>query len=160
MMAFAAFADAATTLAELTTAGSFSFLGKLAYIEVAIYGHNFCTGVYCAAKRLLHNIIRFSFLAVFAHLMIFMGKIATVAGSVYICFVIMTIIRQEDAESLGARPPPALARLRYSLALAIARTHSHGALSHACVRFRPPSRATDSLRYRGLPGHHAGHVCL
>ena len=69
------------------------FLGKLAYIEVAIYGHNFCTGIYCAAKRLIKNILRFSFLAIFAHLMIFMGKIATVAGSTYICFVMMSLTR-------------------------------------------------------------------
>ena len=65
------------------------FLGKIAYIELAIYGHNFCTGVYTAAKRLISNIIRFSFLAVFAHLMIFLGKLGVTAGATYLCFLIM-----------------------------------------------------------------------
>eukprot|EP01052_Picozoa_sp_SAG31_P027568 SAG31_NODE_2590_length_5426_cov_4.118265_4_plen_111_part_00 len=72
------------------------FLGKLAYIEVAIYGKNFCTGVYTAAKRLIMNIIRFSFLAVFAHLMIFLGKLGVTAGSTYLCFLVMM---QQRADS-------------------------------------------------------------
>ena len=40
------------------------FLGKLAYIECAIYGVNFCTGIYSASKRLIKNMVRFSFLSV------------------------------------------------------------------------------------------------
>lgn len=71
------------------------FLGKIAYIECAIYGHNFCTGIYMAAKRLIKNIVRFSFLAVFAHLMIFMGKIGTVILSVFISFEIMMLDRAD-----------------------------------------------------------------
>jgi hypothetical protein len=74
------------------------FLGKLAFIEVSIYGVNFCTGVYSAAKRLISNIIRFSFLAVFAHLMIFLGKIGVTAGSTYICFVIMSMGRDPEMD--------------------------------------------------------------
>jgi len=77
------------------------FLGKLAYIECAIYGVNFCTGVYSAAKRLIKNVVRFSFLSVFAHLMIFLGKLGVVAGTVLICEAVMT---SED-ESVALNPP-------------------------------------------------------
>ena len=65
------------------------FLGKLAYIECAIYGVNFCTGIYSASKRLIKNMVRFSFLSVFAHLMIFLGKLGVVAGTVFICEMMM-----------------------------------------------------------------------
>ena len=66
------------------------FLGKLAYIECAIYGVNFCTGIYSASKRLIKNMVRFSFLSVFAHLMIFMGKAGVIVLTVFICEMMMT----------------------------------------------------------------------
>ena len=75
------------------------YLGQLAYIEVAIYGHNFCTAIYCAAKRLLKNMLRFAFLVVFAKLMVFIGKLGTVAASTYLCFLIMTESRDPSASS-------------------------------------------------------------
>lgn len=77
------------------------FLGKLAYIEIAIYGMNFCTGIYSASKRLIKNMVRFSFLSVFAHLMIFMGKVGVVVGTVFICEMIMT----QERETTAINPP-------------------------------------------------------
>jgi hypothetical protein len=77
------------------------FLGKLAYIECAIYGVNFCTGVYSASKRLIKNMVRFSFLSVFAHLMIFLGKLGVVAGTVLICETVMT----NESETAALNPP-------------------------------------------------------
>ena len=79
------------------------FLGKLAYIECAIYGVNFCTGIYSASKRLIKNMVRFSFLSVFAHLMIFMGKAGVVAGTVFVCELMMTNSESEDSTRLN--PP-------------------------------------------------------
>jgi hypothetical protein len=70
------------------------FLGKLAYIECAIYGVNFCTGIYSASKRLIKNMVRFSFLSVFAHITIFLGKCLVVAGTVLICETMMTENRE------------------------------------------------------------------
>ena len=74
------------------------FLGKLAYIECAIYGVNFCTGIYSASKRLLKNILRFSFLSVFAHIMIFLGKLGVVAVTVFICNGIIASERDPEKD--------------------------------------------------------------
>jgi choline transporter-like protein 2/4/5 len=79
------------------------FLGKLAYIEVAIYGVNFCTGIYNASKRLLKNILRFAFLSVFAHLMVFLGKVAVIVLTVLICQTIMTEKRAEAGAAAAAQ---------------------------------------------------------
>jgi len=76
------------------------FLGRLAYIECAIYGCNFCTGIYKASKRLLKNIVRFAFLSVFAHLMVFLGKVGVVVATVLICQIIMQ--REREAEGDAA----------------------------------------------------------
>eukprot|EP01048_Picozoa_sp_COSAG05_P034383 COSAG05_NODE_14343_length_399_cov_1.376667_1_plen_133_part_11 len=74
------------------------FLGKLAFIECAIYGGNFCTGIYKASKRLLKNIVRFSFLSVFAHIMIFLGKCGVVGCTILICNMIINSERDPEQD--------------------------------------------------------------
>jgi hypothetical protein len=55
------------------------FLGHLVYVETAIYGTNFCRSLIKAFRRLVKNIIRFSFVVLFAKLVIFLGKVRRVA---------------------------------------------------------------------------------
>ena len=93
------------------------FLGKLAYIECAIYGVNFCTGIYSASKRLITNMVRFSFLSVFAHLMIFLGKLGVVAGTVLICEAMMT---SEDSSAALNPPYAPLVLCGFAAALTVA----------------------------------------
>ena len=62
------------------------FIGHLAYIEVAIYGKNFCSAVIRASKRLLKNMVRFTFVTFFAKLLILMGKAGIIIGT---CMSIM-----------------------------------------------------------------------
>ena len=61
------------------------FLGSLAYIEVAIYNVSFCKGIVTASKRLLTNIVRFSFVTVFSKVVVFLGKVLVVGGNTAVC---------------------------------------------------------------------------
>ena len=79
------------------------FLGKLAFIECAIYGCNFCSGISKAASRLLKNIIRFSFLSLFAHIMVFLGKVGVVVCTVLICQLVMTTEREAQGDAAAGQ---------------------------------------------------------
>lgn len=64
------------------------FLGHLAYIETAIYGTNFCRSLIKAFKRLIKNAIRFAFVTLFSKLVIMLGKVLVIIGSLWLVLFI------------------------------------------------------------------------
>ena len=82
------------------------FLGNMAYIQTAIYGHNFCHSIVRAFIRLIKNIIRFSFVTLFAKLVLLMGKLGVTGAGVYVSMLCIAFIYPDPPENAlpGAIP--------------------------------------------------------
>ena len=88
------------------------FVGHLAYIETAIYGNNFCHGLYKAVQALARNAVRFSFVALFSKLVLTLGKVIVVASSLGLANLLIDSFKSpsDDASycaaigSAGAKP--------------------------------------------------------
>lgn len=65
------------------------FMGHLAYIEVAIWGKTFCSGLLTAVKLLAKNIVRFSFVTLFSKLVLILGKILIVVSALGASYVML-----------------------------------------------------------------------
>ena len=82
------------------------FLGNMAYIQTAIYGHNFCHSIVRAFIRLIKNIIRFSSVTLFAKLVLLMGKLGVTGAGVYVSMLCIAFIYPDPPENAlpGAIP--------------------------------------------------------
>ena len=70
-----------------------SFMGHLAYIEVAIWGKSFCGGLLSAVKLLAKNVVRFSFVTLFSKLVLILGRVLIVAASVGLSYVMLPVLK-------------------------------------------------------------------
>lgn len=131
------------------------FLGKLAYIEVAIYGVNFCTGIYNASKRLLKNIIRFSFLSVFAHIMIFLGKCGVIAGTVIVCNILISINQNPEVDVDVPYVPLVLCGLAAALTVVLVMSVYETAIDTIMMCFLEDEAENDG---KGKPSFASGEL--
>lgn len=69
------------------------FMGHLAYIEVAIWGKNFCGGLLTAVKLLAKNVVRFSFVTLFSKLVLILGKILIVVSSLVASYTLLPFLK-------------------------------------------------------------------
>ena len=60
------------------------FLNKNAYIEVAIYGYNFCKAARKAFTLLMSNMLRVAAINSVGTFVLFLGKVAVVVSTVFI----------------------------------------------------------------------------
>ena len=107
------------------------FLGNMAYIQTAIYvsaaapfassfeasraaaaqGHNFCHSIVRAFIRLIKNIIRFSFVTLFAKLVLLMGKLGVTGAGVYVSMLCIAFIYPDPPENALPGAIPIVSRL-------------------------------------------------
>ena len=69
-------------------------------------GHNFCHSIVRAFIRLIKNIIRFSFVTLFAKLVLLMGKLGVTGAGVYVSMLCIAFIYPDPPENAlpGAIP--------------------------------------------------------
>merc|ERR1712088_1250812 len=65
------------------------FLNKNAYIEIAIYGYNFCSAARRAFKMLTSNVMRVAAINSVGTFVLFLAKVAVVTATVFIGMAIM-----------------------------------------------------------------------
>eukprot|EP01048_Picozoa_sp_COSAG05_P014679 COSAG05_NODE_1683_length_4285_cov_2.403727_3_plen_844_part_00 len=131
------------------------FLGKLAFIECAIYGGNFCTGIYKASKRLLKNIVRFSFLSAFAHIMIFLGKCGVVGCTILICNMIITSERKAEQDYDLPYAPLCLCGLAAALTVTLVMSVYETAIDTIMICFLEDEAENDGT---GKPSFASGEL--
>ena len=65
------------------------FLGCLAFIQTSIYGSSFCPSLWKAFKRLLKNVVRFSFVTLFSKFALLLGKVGVVLFGAWLSVTII-----------------------------------------------------------------------
>ena len=87
------------------------FISRNGYIEVSIHGCNFCVGCYKAFKVLANNILRVAAINTVGDFVLFLGKLAVVAATVFIGIEIVDLRSQDDGKVNHVWAPVALAAI-------------------------------------------------
>jgi len=74
-------------------------------------GHNFCHSIVRAFIRLIKNIIRFSFVTLFAKLVLLMGKLGVTGAGVYVSMLCIAFIYPDPPENALPGAIPIVSRL-------------------------------------------------